>query len=462
MYQFGSIVLAAGKSTRMKSPRSKLLYEVGGIPIVARVARVLRDLDVSSSVFVVSHQKERVFEAVQAVLPDAVAVDQGEPRGTGHAVLCALDAVPGHITDVLVLAGDVPLLRAESLRQLIRMHESKAALASFITFTPEDPQGYGRVLRDGAGEVEYIMEQSECTPEQAAVGECNSGIYAFCMKWLREAIPLLRADNHKGEFYLTDLIMLAADKVSIPTLEIPEAEVMGINTQMELARAQRLSTAERVRRFMEQGVCFIAPESVEIHEDVQLAGGVIIEAQTSLRGNTSVGECTRVGQGCVLENARIGEHVELLPYCVIGDSAVRDHARVGPFAHLRPGSDVGENARVGNFVELKKAELGAGAKANHLSYLGDVTVGEKSNIGAGTITCNYDGKNKFRTTLGRGVFVGSDSQLIAPVTVGDGAYVGSGTTVFDDVPPGALVTNPKTQKIHKNWIPPGDRTPKTP
>ncbi len=457
MYRFASIVLAAGKSTRMKSPRSKLLYEVGGIPIVARVARVLRELEIEANRFVVSYQKEEVLAAARRVLPQAEAVDQGEPLGTGHAVQCALPGLPEWVTDVVVLAGDVPLLRADSLRRLMDMHTRAGALASFLTFVADDPHGYGRVLRDGAGEVEYIMEQTECTPEQMKVTECNSGIYVFCRKWLNEAIPLLRADNKKGEFFLTDLIMLAVDKVRVPTLTVPESEVMGVNTQMELAVAKRLAQQARVRRFMEEGVCFVQPDSVELHDDVEIAGGAVIEGQVSLRGATVIEACALIGHGSVLEDARIGGNARILPYTVIEDSVVRSGARVGPYSHLRPGSDVGEGAHVGNFVELKKAALAAGVKANHLSYLGDVTIGQGSNIGAGTITCNYDGRNKFHTTLGAGVFVGSDSQLIAPVTVGDGAYVGTGTTVLRDVPAGALVINPKTQELREGWIPPYDR-----
>jgi bifunctional UDP-N-acetylglucosamine pyrophosphorylase/glucosamine-1-phosphate N-acetyltransferase len=454
MYRFASIVLSAGKSTRMKSPRSKLLYEVGGVPIIARVARVLGALKTESNVFVVSYQKEEILDTVRRVLPDAVAVDQGEPRGTGHAVQSALPALPDWVTDVIVLAGDVPLLSADSLRRLMEMHSRAGALASFLTFVAENPFGYGRVLRDGPGEVEYIMEQTECTPEQLKVTECNSGVYVFCRKWLDEAIPLLRSDNKKGEFFLTDLIMLAVDKVRVPTITVPESEVMGVNTQMDLARAKRLALQSRVLRFMEEGVCFAQPDTVDLHDDVEIAGGAMIEGQVSLRGSTVIEACARIGQGSVLENARIGEHAKILPYTVIEDSQVRAGARVGPYSHLRPGSDVGENAHVGNFVELKKATLAAGVKANHLSYLGDVTIGEASNIGAGTITCNYDGKNKYHTTLGAGVFVGSDSQLVAPVTVGDGAYVGTGTTVLHDVPAGALVINPKTQEVRPGWIAP--------
>ena len=460
MYRFASIVLAAGKSTRMKSPRSKLLYEVGGVPIIGRVARVLRDLEIESNVFVVSYQKDEVLAAVRGVLPAAEAVDQGEPRGTGHAVQSALPTLPDWVTDVVVLAGDVPLLRAKSLRDLMDMHARAGSLASFLSFTAEDPHGYGRVLRDGAGEVEYIMEQTECTPEQLKVTECNSGIYVFCRKWLDEAIPLLRSDNQKGEFFLTDLIMLAVDKVRVPTITVPESEVMGVNTQMDLARAKRLALQARVLRFMEEGVCFAQPDTVELHDDVEIAGGAVIEGQVSLRGATVIEACARIGQGSVLEDARVGAHAQILPYTVIESSVVRDGARVGPYSHLRPGSDVGPNAHVGNFVELKKATLAAGVKANHLSYLGDVTIGEASNIGAGTITCNYDGKHKFHTTLGAGVFVGSDSQLVAPVTVGDGAYVGTGTTVLGDVPAGALVINPKSQEIREGWTPPFAREKK--
>ncbi len=452
--RYASIVLAAGRSTRMRGRRSKLLHEVAGIPVIARVARQLRRLELPENLFVVSHQKEEVMAAAQAELPGAVSVDQGEPLGTGHAVRVGLGALSAHATAVLVLAGDVPLLRAETLRRLLDLHESGQNRVSFLTFEAADPRGYGRVIRHADGAVRAIVEDRECTPEQASVRECNAGIYVFERHFLEEEIQKLRTDNQKGEFYLTDVVMRAGEGGQAATWMVSEDEVMGVNTAAELSRAHVLANARNVRRHMDGGVVFLFPETVEVHEDVEIGPGTVVEGCVSLRGKTRIGAEVRLSAGCILQDTVVEEGACLLPYTIVEESRIESGARVGPFSRIRPGSVVGKRAHVGNFVELKKTILGEGVKANHLSYLGDAEVGAGSNVGAGTITCNYDGKNKFRTMIGENVFVGSDTQLIAPVAVGDGAYIGTGTTVFSDVPAGALAINPRKQENRPGWIPP--------
>lgn len=451
---YASFVLAAGRSTRMRGRRSKLLHEVAGVPVIGRVARLLKCLELPENILIVSHQKEAVMAAVHAELPNAVAVDQGEPLGTGHAVRIGLGALSAQATDVLVLAGDVPLLREETLRRLLEIHAQTGTAVSFITFDAQNPDGYGRVIRDESGAVLGIVESRECTPEQAKIRECNSGIYVFARDFLEKEIGALRSDNRKGEFYLTDLVARAAQHRPAASWKADEAEVMGVNTAAELARAHVLANAGILRRHMESGVVFLFPETSEVHEDVQIGPGVVVEAGVSLRGKTRIGAESRISMGCILQNAEVEEEACILPYTLVEDSRIEQGARVGPFARIRPGSVVGKNAHVGNFVELKKTVLHAGVKANHLSYLGDAEIGEGSNIGAGTITCNYDGKNKYRTVIGANVFVGSDSQIVAPVTVGDGAYIGTGTTVFSDVPAGALAINPRRQEERPGWVPP--------
>ena len=453
-----SIVLAAGRSTRMRGQRSKLLHEVAGLPIIGRVARLLRGLALSQNLFIVSHQKDAVMEAIRVELPTAIAVNQGEPLGTGHAVRVGLGALSKPITDVLVLAGDVPLLRDETLRHLLEIHATSGALVSLLTFHTSNPEGYGRVIRDSKGCVQEIVESQECTPEQAKIQECNAGVYVFRRAFLEQEIHHLRNNNSKGELYLTDLVACAYGKIPAAAWNVDEHEVMGVNTASELARANTLANANIVRRHLRAGVVFLFPETVEIHEDVEIAPGAIIEAFVSLRGKTRIGTSTRISMGALLQNANIEDDVSILPYTLVDSSRIETGARVGPFARIRPDSVVGKNAHVGNFVELKKTVLHAGVKANHLSYLGDAEVGEGSNIGAGTITCNYDGKNKYTTIIGAGVFVGSDSQLIAPVHVGDGAYIGTGTTVFSDVPAQALAINPRRQDHRLNWVAPYART----
>lgn len=457
MNELSVIILAAGKSTRMKSSRSKLLHEVGGKKVITRVCRAVASLEPACVVAVCSFQADEVFHEVKHVLSNAVMIDQGEPRGTGHAVLKGLEGISESTENILVLAGDIPLIKPETLSELIKKHSESSSEVSFITMMCAEPFGYGRVIRRDSHPV-HIMEQADLTTEFEDIKECNSGIYIFRRTFLQKYLESLNTNNAKGEFYLTDLIKKAAEISVVQTTSAPESEVTGVNTRVHFAYAEAQLLKEIVNAHMVNGVGFLFPDEVYIHESVTIGQDSFIEKDVVLKGNTQIGNNVYIGQGAIIVDSVIGDNVEIKPYSVIEASSVGIKSVVGPFARLRPGNDVGENCRIGNFVEMKKVTMERGVKAGHLSYLGDASIGEDSNIGAGTITCNYDGKNKFRTILGKRVFVGSDSQLIAPVTVGDDTYIGTGTTVMEDAEGSSLVINPKTQKVVNPWKPPYLRT----
>ncbi|MBU1240731.1 bifunctional UDP-N-acetylglucosamine diphosphorylase/glucosamine-1-phosphate N-acetyltransferase GlmU [Myxococcota bacterium] len=458
MEPFAALVLAAGKSTRMKSQTSKLLHSVAGMPIIQRVARLVGDLGAEKVALVVSHQKEAIFSAFSEHFPGAFMVDQGDPRGTGHAVQKGMEVLVDFPGDVLILAGDVPLLRLDTLRRFVDLHRNSAALLSVMTMEPAEPHGYGRMVRhEQTGRVERIVEQRDLPEHLLGIEECNGGIYLVKGTWLQTQISRLGTDNSQRELYLTDLVEMVPKNEVITTLLVPEEELLGVNTRGHLAQAEAVAQKRLSERHMAGGVTFTSPGTVSLHEMVTIGKDTIIHNGVSLRGTTSVGEACVIDQGSVLTDAVVADHVIIKPYTVVERSTVESRGEIGPFSHLRPHTLVMSGARVGNFVECKKTTLREGVKANHLSYLGDADVGAGSNIGAGTITCNYDGKNKFQTIIEEGVFIGSDSQLIAPVRVGAGAYVGTGTTVFSDVPPGALAVNPKKQHMVGNFIPPKER-----
>ncbi len=456
MFRYAAMVLAAGRSTRMKSSRSKLLHPVCGVPIIQRLAQTVKGAGIGESVLVVGHQKESILTAYRATLPETVMADQGEPLGTGHAVKRGLEALPTGEREIIILAGDVPLLSAETLIAFIAHHEAQGGLVTVMSMEPQDPFGYGRMIREGE-RLRGIVEQQDLTPEQHAVRECNGGIYIVNEAFLRETIERIGNHNSQGEFYLTDLVALVPPQQKVATFLVPEEELLGVNTRHQLARAQTIAQERICARLMSQGVTLLDPSSVEIEEGVTVGPDTVLKRGVCLRGESVVGRDCLIDQGAHITDSTIGNGVVVKPYSVLQSATLGEIAEVGPFSHLRPGSELRRGAKVGNFVETKKSLLHEGVKANHLSYLGDAEVGPRSNIGAGTITCNYDGVSKSKTTLGAEVFVGSDSQLIAPVSVGDGAYVGTGTTVFHDVPPGALVVNPKKQRVTTTFIPPKER-----
>ena len=451
--RLGIVIMAAGKGTRLQSKRAKVLHEIGGKPllchVIAAAAKVVPPHDI---VTVVGHQAEAVQTAVRNT--GVRFVLQDEQRGTGHAIQCA-ERETREYDEVIVLSGDVPLLRAETIVALRDFHLREKAAMTILTAEPEDPSGYGRVIRRslGAAEVTAIVEQKALLPEQQSVREINSGIYAFQRGALYRHVGQLRADNAHKELYLTDLARLlhdAGERVVAVEAAQP-TEVLGANTiaeMMELDRELRLTTA---RRLMAQGVTIYRPDTVILDAGVEVGPDTVIEPFAQLLGTTQVGSDCRIRSYSVIRNSSIGDHVLILEGCVMEDAQVEKGAQLGPYAHLRPGCHVGEGAKVGNFVEMKKTRLGAGSKAPHLTYLGDAQIGKGTNIGAGTITCNYDGVDKHPTLIGDGVFIGSDSALVAPVVIGDGAYVGAGSVITRDVPADALAIGRAEQITKEGW-----------
>jgi len=452
----GAVVLAAGLGTRMRSGRAKVLHELGGLPLVRYPLAALRTLDPDRVALVVGHQADAVRDAAAAArLRDLRAVVQAEQRGTGHAVTCATDAFADFAGDVLILYGDVPLIRAATLRSLLETHRAENADLTLVTMCFEHPTGYGRIVRDPAGEVVGIVEERDATDAQRAITEINPGLYAVRSEVLFSLLRELRPNNAQGELYLTDLVGLAAGRgLRVRTVQGATAEeVAGINTRQELARMEATLKSNLIEQWMAAGVTFEDPATVYLGPEVVIGADTVIGPNVQLRGKTRIGSGCRLDGSAYLQDATLGDRVHVLFSCVVEEAEVGDDARVGPFARLRPGTKLAERVHIGNFVETKKAAIGAGAKANHLTYLGDCEVGADTNVGAGTITCNFDGSTgkKSKTTIGARVQIGSDTQLVAPVTVGDDAYVGAGTTVTRDVPPGALVVSRVPQRHVEGW-----------
>ncbi len=445
--------MAAGKGTRLKSKRAKVLHEIGGRALVRHViaaaAQVVPPHDI---LVIVGHQAE----AVQAAVRDTgvrFAV-QEEQRGTGHAIQTA-DPNTRDYDQLIVLSGDVPLLRPETIVALRDFHLRERAAMTILTATPANPFGYGRVLRRSpdAPEVAAIVEQKALDAAQEDLREINSGIYAFRRDALFAHIGQLNADNPHQELYLTDMARIlhdAGERVVAIRAAQPE-EVLGANTIAEMMKLDRELRLAHAHRLMAAGVTILQPETVMIDAGVEVGPDTVIEPFAQLLGETRVGSDCRIRSYSVLENSTVGDHVLILQSCVISDAVIDKGARIGPLAHLRPECHIGEGAHVGNFVEAKKTRLGKGSKANHLTYLGDAEIGERVNIGAGTITCNYDGVNKHKTLIGDGVFIGSDTALVAPLVIGEGAYIGAGSTITKDVPPDALAVARGHQVNKEGW-----------
>lgn len=448
------VIMAAGKGTRLRTRRPKVLHEVGGKALLSHVIATARRLAESKDIYViVGHEAERVRKAVCDT--GVQFIEQAEQRGTGHAIQSAGNAIAQY-DHILVLSGDVPLISAATLQHLMMMHIAQGATMSVLTAVLKDPTGYGRVIRQSPDrpEVDAIVEQKALKQDQLAIREINSGIYAFKSQPLLEHIGRLSSDNPHGEFYLTDMAahLKAAGQKVIALLAADEEEVQGGNTIAELMQLDAKMRLAIAARLMSAGVTIFRPETCVFDADVEVGADTIIEPFVQLLGNTRVGTDSRIRSYSVVENCTLGSEVLVRQGCVLADSAIADGASVGPFTHLRPGSEVGPEAHVGNFVEMKKAKLGKGAKANHLTYLGDAEIGAGSNIGAGVITCNYDGVHKHQTRIGQGAFVGSDSTLVAPVAIGDGAYIGAGSCITKDVPSGALAVGRARQITKEGWV----------
>jgi bifunctional UDP-N-acetylglucosamine pyrophosphorylase/glucosamine-1-phosphate N-acetyltransferase len=440
------VILAAGKGTRMNSGKSKVLHKLLGTPLISYPIERAQELGASPVVAVLGHQIEAVQQALVARHGEkAVAVvEQAEQRGTGHALRLGLGPLGAWEGIVLVLYGDVPLLRPETLAALVDEAARSEGLAMLSAKVP-DPSGYGRVVRYGKGQVLRIVEHKDASPAERQIDEINAGIYAAPAGFLREEVAKLVPQNAQGEYYLTDIVERAANSIGASALVVDAQEVAGINDRRQLAEAERVMCRRLVQRWQEH-VTFRDPEAVWIEPGVTLEPDVEIGRNVALRGRTKVARGARIDDGVILEDAVVGAETEIRPYCVIVETEIGEGAIIGPFARLRTGTVLGAGVHIGNFVETKKARLGKGSKANHLTYLGDATIGDKVNVGAGTITCNYNGYEKFETVIEDGVQVGSDTQFVAPVRVGQRAVIAAGTTVVKDVPDGALAIARTEQK----------------
>jgi bifunctional UDP-N-acetylglucosamine pyrophosphorylase/glucosamine-1-phosphate N-acetyltransferase len=447
----GVIILAAGLGKRMNSSLPKVLHCIGGKPLLSYPLKIARGLNSKKIAVVVGHGAESVR---QACSDEGIHwVLQEKQLGTGHAAGCAKEIFREFSGHLLILNGDVPLITRECLLRLLRHHDEENATLTFVTARLSDPYGYGRILRDAEGKVIGIVEEKEATDAEKKITEINAGIYAVSADFLFSALPGVTNSNRQQEYYLTDIVAAALKTGKrVGTVEAEDArEIMGINTREELALMEKILQERINRKWMEAGVTLKDPQTTYIDKGVKIGKDTIIGPNTHLLGDTVIGERCRIDGTAYLTNMRLANGVHLKFSVVMTDSQVEDGAIVGPFAHLRPGTYLGPRVHLGNFVEAKQATIGEGSKANHLSYLGDVTVGRDTNIGAGTITCNYDGFNKYRTTIGDRVQVGSDSTLVAPVSLGDDVYVATATTIRHDVPAGALVYNERAENVKEGW-----------
>lgn len=449
-----AVILAAGKGTRMKSERAKVLHEICGRPLVAFAVDRAYEAGSARVTVVVGHQAEAVRERVAALFADRTPsfALQAEQRGTGHAVMAAREAGGFGDGDVLILSGDVPLVTKETLEALVAARRRANAAVALVATRPASPRGYGRIVQDAHGAVTRIVEEKDASDEERRIGLVNAGLYCVDARFLSTALDRLSPQNAQGEYYLTDLVALAreADR-PVVCIETDFAEVSGINDRAELAQAEGVLRRELNLAHMRSGVTMRDPATTMIDVGVELGQDCELGPQVSLHGRTRLGRGVRVGQGAILVDCDIGDGVEIKPYSHLEKAQVGPRSQIGPFARLRPGTELAEEVHVGNFVETKKARIGPRSKANHLAYLGDAVIGSGCNVGAGTITCNYDGVHKHETRLGDGVFIGSDTQLVAPVTLGDGAYVGAGSTITKDVPADALAFTRPPLTIKPEW-----------
>jgi bifunctional UDP-N-acetylglucosamine pyrophosphorylase/glucosamine-1-phosphate N-acetyltransferase len=445
------VILAAGKGTRMKSELAKVLHRAGGRALVEHVIRACQPLKPGQILTVVGHQAAEVSAVVEALGSDTVL--QRPQQGTGHALQISRRKIRKSAKYVLVMPGDAPLLRTETLKKLVETHHQQHAAATILSAVLEDPTDYGRIIRDSEGRVERVVEEKSATPEQRAIKEVNSSIYCFTLEKLWPCLAALKPDNAHKELYLTDAIGLLRQRNErvLAVIAPDPAEILGCNTRAGLADVDRIFRARKSAELMAAGVTIYLPETVSIDPDVTGGPDSIIEPHCALLGATKIGARCKIGTGSVLQDTTLGDDVEIRAYSALDRARVASHADVGPFARLRPGADIRSHAHVGNFVEVKNAVMHEGAKAGHLTYLGDASVGRDSNIGAGTITCNYDGVNKHRTEIGANVFIGSDSALVAPVHIGDNAYVAAGSTITENVPANALGIARGRQSNKTGW-----------
>jgi bifunctional UDP-N-acetylglucosamine pyrophosphorylase / glucosamine-1-phosphate N-acetyltransferase len=448
------VIMAAGKGTRLQSKHPKVLHQVGGKPLLAHVIAAATKVCEPRNIYaVIGHEADRVRQAVAHTGVNFVI--QEPQRGTGHALMVARAELQTYDT-VIVLSGDAPLITSKTIQKLREFHATKKAAMTILSSVLPDPSGYGRVIRrNGKSEdVEAIVEQKSATPKQQKIREINSGFYAFSIPALSAHIDKLRNDNPHGEFYLTDMaeILRKANKrvVAVPTNDA--YEILGSNTRAELVNLDQRLRLAKCQELMANGVTIFFPNTCVIDSDVEIGADTVIEPFVEILGNTRIGCDCRISSHNIIRDSQIGDNTIVRPSCVIDQSHVKSNAVLGPYSHLRPGSEIGEGARVGNFVETKKIKLGKGSKANHLTYLGDAEIGDGVNIGAGTITCNYDGVNKHKTVIEDGVFIGSDSALVAPVRVRKNAYVGAASCITADVPADSLALGRARQIVKEGWV----------
>jgi bifunctional UDP-N-acetylglucosamine pyrophosphorylase / glucosamine-1-phosphate N-acetyltransferase len=446
------VVLAAGKGTRMKSEVPKVLHRIAGLSLIDYVLRSASALNPATTTIVVGHSAEQVRVHLERQSQLGFVIQ--EPQlGTGHALLQTAPILRGQQGIVLLLSGDVPLLTARTLEALIATHRETRAFATVLTAIVERPYGYGRILRT-QGKISRIVEEKDASRAQRAIKEINSGVYVFNVEPLFDSLEQIGSDNSQGEYYLPDLIgIYRRRRKVVSTFTIENAsEIRGINSRSELAEVSTMVRQQKNEELMAAGVTLIDPATTYIDADVEIAPDTVIHPCVFIEGSTKIGAACEIHAGSRIVNSTIGDRVVIRNHSVITDASVASGARVGPFAHLRPGADVGAEAHIGNYVELKNTKLGARSKASHLTYLGDATIGSDVNVGAGTITCNYDGTNKHPTVIDDGAFVGSDTTLVAPVKVGQHAYIGAGSTITDDVPSGALGIARGRQENKEGWV----------
>jgi bifunctional UDP-N-acetylglucosamine pyrophosphorylase/glucosamine-1-phosphate N-acetyltransferase len=440
-------ILAAGKGTRMKSNLPKVLHSLGGKSLVERVIESADPLSPSRKLVIVGYQSQEVKTAIDSI-HGVEFVEQTVQLGTGHAIQQLLPYLQDYTGDLLILNGDVPLLRTETLKALLQTHQENHNSCTILTAQLANPQGYGRVFRNSEGIVQKIIEDKDCTSIQRENDRVNAGIYCFRWPDLANILPHLQANNAQKEYYLTDAVTQVGKVMAVDVQDYQE--ILGINDRLQLAAANDIFQRRIHAKWLLAGVTLIDPASITIDETVELQPDVIIEPQTHLRGKTVIKSGSRIGPGSLIENSDLGENVTVL-YSVVTDSMIQDNTRIGPYAHLRGHANVGVGCRIGNFVELKNTQLGARTNVSHLSYLGDTTAGTQVNVGAGTITANYDGVNKHRTIIGDRTKTGSNSVLVAPITIGNDVYIAAGSTVTEDIADDALVIARSRQVVKPGW-----------
>jgi bifunctional UDP-N-acetylglucosamine pyrophosphorylase/glucosamine-1-phosphate N-acetyltransferase len=452
MTGLATIILAGGKGTRMKSSLVKMLHPIMGKPMLSYPVEVsLKGLEAEINVVVVGYQAERVREA----FPEdrLVFVSQHPQLGSGHAVLCSENVFHGFDGTILILCGDVPLVQPDSLKELIAFHRREEAILTVLTTRLSDPTGYGRVVRQEGEQVVKIVEEEDASLQERAIDEINTGLYCVEASFLFSALKRVKADNSQGEYYLTDLVEIGQEEQG-KTLAFHVSDsdqFLGINTRLDLARAHEIVRKRYLRQWMLDGVTIVDPDTTHIEADVTIGSDTVVHSNCVIQGKTSIGDSCVIGPNCLIANSQIEDEVAIRPFSVVEESSIAKGAVIGPFSRLRPQTRILEGVKVGNFVEVKKSTIGKGSKANHLAYIGDATLGEKVNIGAGTIFCNYDGFEKHPTIIGNEVFVGSNTELVAPLRIEDGAVIGAGSTITSDVPAESLAVSRARQRNIERW-----------